>query len=496
MNRRTFLKAASLAAMPWPALRALGTEPANMPPTNWISENGLTRLGTLKTKSSRQITQSRFSIGCECLDRKMWNFDKAYPHIAALGAKWARVQTGWSQCEKVKGKYDFAWLDAIVDKLLAVGIQPWFNVGYGNRHYTPDAPHETAVGWTPVYDQAARTGWENFVKALARHYQLRVAYYEVWNEPDIRPFWTPHEPSPEMYTDLVALTSRAIHSVFPKARIIGGAISDALSQQRGFSYVERCFEHGMGQHIDAFSYHLYHPTPEGYYDRQLATLRALVHRYRPGLPLWQGESGAPSMAQKGQALDNYEWDESKQAKNAARRFLLDLALDTPFISWFHASDFMFYIIKNEIVNKQYYFGLLGGGEYRPKPAYSAVQTICTLFAGDAHRTDEVNLRLSARDKADSALVADARAYAFATGYGTVIACWQPHNLMEPFTLRRILLAAWMPQTLAWKEPVLIDPLTQTVYALARCETKGGVKQMDVPLTDWPLLLADRNAIPI
>ncbi|NUQ00445.1 MAG: FHA domain-containing protein [Armatimonadetes bacterium] len=90
-------------------------------------------LGKLATRPAAEIATSRFSVGCECLDRGMWQFQRTLPHLARLGAKWARVQTGWGRCERTPGQYDFTWLDEIVDALRAVGIQPWFNVGYGNN---------------------------------------------------------------------------------------------------------------------------------------------------------------------------------------------------------------------------------------------------------------------------------------------------------------------------------------------------------------------------
>jgi hypothetical protein len=54
-------------------------------------------------------------IGFETLDRKFFDPKPTYEPLEKLGIKWARVQTGWSRCETTKGKYDFAWLDEIVD---------------------------------------------------------------------------------------------------------------------------------------------------------------------------------------------------------------------------------------------------------------------------------------------------------------------------------------------------------------------------------------------
>ena len=109
------------------------------------------KIGKLKTYTSKEIETSYVSIDFSCLDRELFNPDKCYDLLAETGVKHARCQTGWARCEKIKGVYDFTWLDLIIDNLLSRGIQPWFNVGYGNPIYMADAPNPTAVGCVPLY---------------------------------------------------------------------------------------------------------------------------------------------------------------------------------------------------------------------------------------------------------------------------------------------------------------------------------------------------------
>ncbi len=285
------------------------------------------------------------------------------------------------------GVYTLDWFDTIVDPLLAAGIQPWFNVGYGNRVYLPDAPHFTAVGWSPIFTAEARAGWAGFVTALAAHYAGRVDWFEVWNEPDITAFWAPHVSSATDYAALVKLTAEGLRRGSATAKVVGGAVAHSLSQ-RGLAYFEEAFEQGMGEQIDAISYHLYTGLPEPRYAVNLPALRDLVHRYRPGLPIWQGESGAPSVAVEGQALSNCDWTEARQAKWNTRRSILDLAAGADLVTFFHASDFDFYIVKDRRVEKTYHFGLIGGPDSTPKPAYYAAQSLCTLFAGEPRYTGQ------------------------------------------------------------------------------------------------------------
>ncbi len=453
---------------------------------------GLTPVGRLATKTSAEIGASCFSVGVETLDRGMWDFDRGLPAIVPLGAKWARVQTGWGKCETTRGVYDFAWLDHIVDALLAAGIEPWFNVGYGNQLYLPDAPHPTAVGWTPIHDEGARAGWAGFTAALAQHFAGRVSWYEVWNEPDISAFWTPYESTPESYTDLAILTAQSLRRGDRNAKVVGGAVAAAL-YHRGLEWIHGCFEHGLGEHIDAFSFHQYTPTPEREYETIAPSLKALVHSYRPGLPIWQGESGAPSKAVPGQALADCVFDEDRQARWNTRRALLDLRHGMTLSAFFCAADFQFYIVKDQLVEKEYYFGLLAGKEFRPKPSFYAAQSLCTLFAGDIRRADEANpvLRLPAE-----ANPSEARAVVFETSYGPLLAYYQAHHMMQPLTPAAGELSVWLPHRWELREPVLIDPISQRAYAVPSEPAKAGVQRWRVPVGDWPLLLGERARLPL
>ena len=79
----------------------------------------LVKIGKIKAKKSNQIGFSKIGIGFEKLDMKMFDQEKVYDHVADLGVKKVRIQSGWARTEKEKGVYDFAWLDSIVDNFLA-----------------------------------------------------------------------------------------------------------------------------------------------------------------------------------------------------------------------------------------------------------------------------------------------------------------------------------------------------------------------------------------
>src|SRR5262249_24862130 len=143
LTRRTILQAPAAALGAWQAVA-----PA----------------GRIRTRPAKDIAASPISIGFETLDRESFDPARTYSHIAEWGARWARCQTGWCRSEKRKGEYDFRWLDGMVDSLRGAGVQPWFNLGYGNVLYTP-APLASAVGFAPVFSEEAKAGWLRFVRA-------------------------------------------------------------------------------------------------------------------------------------------------------------------------------------------------------------------------------------------------------------------------------------------------------------------------------------------
>jgi polysaccharide biosynthesis protein PslG len=238
-------------------------------------------IGRLRTVRSTEISSSKLGVGFETLDRDMWDANQAWPVLDALGVKWARVQTGWARCEKQPGVYDFAWLDDIVDKLLARGVTPWFGFSYGNPIHCSEGCPPHGVGFPPVTNPAQLAAWHDYVRALVVHFRDRVTHYEIWNEPDLLHFWRPM-PKASEYTKLVAASASAIRSVQPDAKIIGGAIAWGMTPW-SIKFLEDCFRCGLHEHIDIVSYHGYKSVPERHSTQEFPAFKHLLKKYKPSL---------------------------------------------------------------------------------------------------------------------------------------------------------------------------------------------------------------------
>jgi len=438
---------------------------------------GLVAVGEVKPVSALSIAASPLSVGFETLDRRHFDPKRTYPHLARLGAKWARCQTGWCRCEVTKGSFDFTWLDEVVDSLRKLGVQPWFNLGYGNRLYSPQARDEAAVGWAPIFTEAARSAWVRFTRRIAEHFRDRVRHWEVWNEPNISSFWKPKKPNPSDYVALVKLTAPEVRRLVPKAVVIGGAFAGIP-----MSYLKGCLEQGLADHVDKISYHPYRAVPESGYEGQIRDLRKLIAAHKQGIELWQGENGCPSRGGKGSvgALVNLEWDEARQAKWLLRRILSDLRLGIELTSYFHLVDLVGYRGKTN------YKGLLRGSDYSPKPAYRAYQCQCALFDSQTRREADLTLELVGQRKVH---LQDA---GFVRGRHALYAYWFPANLQKGWAPRRLTVRVLAPPNAAIAHPVLIDPLTSRIYKLeAARRGKDSLTFDHLPLLDYPLVITDR-----
>lgn len=360
----------------------------------------LVKIGKVPAKHARDVKNSKLGIGFEKLDRGLFDPEKAYDKVAALGVKWIRLQSGWMRTEKEKGVYDFAWLDDIVDNLRRRGLVPWICLSYGNPLYSKHAAQFFgAAGCPPIDTEEERAAWERYVTAVVTHYKGRVGYYEIWNEPD-QPYSWKHEghihegalgdPDGTQYGEFAIRTAKAIKAADSDAGIIGFGLGSC----KKISFFFDAMNTGVAKYLDAITYHTYttkmHKRAEYH---QL--LRDVIDLYDPSIELIQGESGVQSGCAVAGALKQMNLTVPKQLCMVLRQMITDLALNVKFCSYFSSLDMaeaLHGYVNDAASSKDYaYFGLIGAefdengvanGKFTEKPSYYAMQTLASLFAED------------------------------------------------------------------------------------------------------------------
>ena len=473
------------------------------------------KTGRIVPKHASKIKCSRIGIGFEKLDRNAFDPEKAYDKVAAIGAKWVRIQSGWARTETEKGIYHFEWLDRIVDNLISRGLKPWLCLCYGNALYTRAARESFgAVGFPPILTAAERYAWECYVSATADHFKDRVQYFEIWNEPDW--LWRcgrdeneksfewllQNARNPAEYGNFAIATSQAVKKTHPHARMIGGAIC-----QKDLRFLDTAFRTGMADSIDAISFHD-HTNNEMPLFELIPALRALGRTYNPGLEIIQGESGAPSRSDGcGGDMVKGAWTPKKQAKMLLRHIMSDILCGVMFTSYFSTMDMLEGLMGNIRDKKSYqdygYFGVLAAdfdengiatGEYTPKPSYYALQNLCSLFAEEYEVVDlpiwflprkSVPRLGGAGDFIGPTLIRGG----FRREDGScAFVCWNSSELLTTeFESTTTIQAAALPNDIR-----LVDPMDGSIYrfpdSMIDDEGNGQVLIKNFPIRDYPLVI--------
>ena len=452
------------------------------------------RIGTMRPRPAAEIKASNWTLGCEVLDRDYANFEEYKEHVAPLGIKTIRLQGGWAKCEKEKGKYDFSWLDRIIDYARAQGLNILLETGYGNTIYEGGGGWDLAGGF-PTSDEGL-AAWDAWVDALTKHFKGRVRDWAMWNEPDIgKPAKTP-----EAIAAFNVRTARIVRRNIPDARIAGLSLARNSSE-----FLESCLA-AMGEDVALFQwviYHGYSNAPESSY-ANVEAQKAVLAKYNPSAKMRQGENGCPSEMATRFALSNVPWSEYSQAKWDMRRMLGDLGHDVE-SSVFTICDF------NHTGREINLKGLLRANENKEviavKRAYYAVQNVVSLFDDTLERvrestfgTKDATISTYEYRKADGRPVfvfwthADELVFEKKKKGETGPARHLPKFTRpgDSFSTRPAMFKFAGP---APKDPVWVDLLTGRIYEFPKKDMlvhSNGVTFINVPVYDSPCVLADKS----
>lgn len=445
---------------------------------------GFTVSGGVRPRSASEQAPSMWSIGGETIDRDFTRYEEYKRYLGPLGAKGLRVQTGWARTETTPGRYDWAWLDAIVDDAVAQGVAPWLEASYGNPVY--DGGGSEQVNAPLPRSPEALAAWDRWVTAMVTRYRDRVTEWEVWNEPDIQRIDVIE------YAEFYVRTAETIRSVQPEAKVYGPA--NGVTNLHCLDFVGYLADRDKLHLIDALTYHHYAFVPELKYSMIDAFAKALpqVAGGRE-IPLYQGESGAPSQAGYGALWEAKErgvdWTETTQAKWNLRRGLADFARGIR-TGHFSLCDMAYSTGVN--YKGQLSINAEDRSVIHAKESYYALQALYSVC--DAEVRPLPGFAWVSAHHGDPAL----EAYAFARPDGShLVALWTvapPANPPHPWLVTDIRLSG-----VRLTDPVYVDLRTGVRYELPAGswrDDRGATRLTGLPLYDSPILIADRAAVPV
>lgn len=473
----------------------------NVPAVDASLQVAMPLVGTVEKRDAKEIKGSNWIIGCETLDRDMADYHQYKEYLGPLGIKRLRMQAGWAKTEKQKGKYDWGWLDKIVEDATKRGLEIWLETSYGNPIYEGGGGINLSAG-IPTSEEAL-LAWDKWVKALVTRYKNRIKEWEVWNEPN---FGDNKINSPEKIAELNIRTAEIIKSIQPHA-LISGLSMGHINLKYADQFFKVLHDKNKLNLFDNMTYHDYVYNPDSNYGR-VAALRAVLDKYDPKVKLRQGENGAPSFGGGGRgALGDYDWTELSQAKWNSRRMLGNLGHDIQ-CSILGIID-MNYGLAGSPITKLNVKGIIESDAtrkaVRPKMAYYAMQNIASIFDNSLQRLTDLHHTYNIKGAENGE-----HRYSYGTDrslsvYGyehkeskkQVYTIWMDESI--PMNSNTGKLQDFSFSNANFENPVYVDILSGKVYAIPSDKwSKSGntFTFKDIVVYDSPILIIDKSLLKI
>lgn len=201
------------------------------------------------------------------------------------------ANVNWPNLEPKKGEWHFE----VLDKYMSLAEQNQVEIVLPLA-YSPtwaSARPTDAPEWSPgaSAEPADIANWRNYVRTVATRYKGRIAYYELWNEPNLNEFFS------GSVDDMITLTKEAyaiIQEIDPSAKVISPSATSVVyaSGNTGIIWLNSFLEKGGANYTDIVGFHFYDPagSPESQLNL-FQSVKTTMAKYNVSKPLWNTESG-------------------------------------------------------------------------------------------------------------------------------------------------------------------------------------------------------------
>jgi hypothetical protein len=213
-----------------------------------------------------------------------------WPPVPFASWRWWDSHAAWADMQPRPGQFDFSYINRYLALADAHHAEILYPLGLTPRWASarPDEKSAYQPGWAA--EPANVDDWRAYVRAVVTHCKGRVRAYEIWNEPNYKPFFTGDV---DTMLTLAREASQIIRSVDPNALIV----SPAATTNTGTTWLGEFLAKGGGQYVDVIGYHFYvnNQPPENMVPLIQQVNQVLVQNHQ-NKPLWNTETGwlAPS----------------------------------------------------------------------------------------------------------------------------------------------------------------------------------------------------------
>ncbi len=208
--------------------------------------------------------------------------ERALDLVVRGGFGWVRMRFPWFAIETAAGTYQWAPYDQIVQAIhrrglgiiaLIDGTPPWLR---------PRGEEDNPVVPPTDVDAFAR-----FAATLARRYSDYIDYYQVWDQPNVTPFWGNKQVDPAGYVRMLRRVGQAIREADPHAYILSAGLAPTTLHEpynmSDIDYLDAMYRAGAKGTFDILGAKAYdrdnsHPWSRNYTPDQLGVVRLVLLR--------------------------------------------------------------------------------------------------------------------------------------------------------------------------------------------------------------------------
>lgn len=191
----------------------------------------------------------------------------------------------WPNLEPEKGQWKFDTLDKYVAMANLAGVDILLPLAFSPA-WASARPTERSA-YRPGYaaEPLDMDNWRNYVRTVGTRYKGRIRAYELWNEMNLKSFYTG---TPDKMIEMARIAYETLKQIDPDITVVSPSVTDGDTE-----WLDTYLAKGGGQYADAIGYHFYVPkhSPEAMLP-VIGRVQQVMRKY--GLankPLWNTETG-------------------------------------------------------------------------------------------------------------------------------------------------------------------------------------------------------------
>jgi hypothetical protein len=196
------------------------------------------------------------------------------------------VRTTWTDIEPARGVFQFGELDKLVDLAAAHRTEIQLTFGF-TPGWASSRPSEVSI-YRPggAAEPINFDDWRAFLQQVANRYKGRIHIYEIWNEPNLKMYWSG---SVSQMIQLSQIANEVFKGIDPSVILV----SPSATGPGGISWLKDFVRLGGGRYVDVIGYHFYvNPDPPETMLPLIASVHSIMRDNGLGeTPLWDTEAG-------------------------------------------------------------------------------------------------------------------------------------------------------------------------------------------------------------